>query len=651
MRGLVYVIVCLPVLLMAQGNGFDFGSVSPTDFTINFDRDSTSDAIVLNEFGEVYFDMEYQLHFEYHVKVGILKKEGSRYANFSIPLRKDAASKEELISVEAASFQYLDGKITSQKISQKDIYTEDAGQYWSRKNFTVPNVQVGGIVEIKYEIKSPFVFNLRPWEFQGDLPKTLSEFWVKIPANYVYNIVLKGTLPLSKNESQRVPECMVTSSGKADCARFKYAIKNVPAFKEEEYMTAKSNFLSAIEFELSEVRYFNGSVQKFTETWDDVNLKLIRDPDFGTQIKRGSKDAKKVLADQVAFRADSLALAIDIYNYIKNHISWDGYYGKYTDKGIKKALEEHKGNVADINLTLISSLQAFGFNAGPVILATRDSGLPRVIHPVLSDFNYVVTLLSVSGKKYLLDATEPLYQFGVLPLRCINGKGRSVGKNPDWIELQSTGKDKQNHKLELTLSTDGVFTGTLTINHYEYSAAVERNRLGRQSLEDFKDQLDAQWPNLSVLSLEIENSDDIYQPLVEKMQVEFSSDAFSSSDICYLNPFQTSDLAENPFKSKERNYPIDFGPPLERAFTLSLSFPENFTVDELPATEAFSLPKNGGKFLLDVSQQSDKILLSNNYSINRTTYSATEYPALREFFNKAVQTHQSQIVFKITKDP
>ena len=53
-------------------------------------------------------------------------------------------------------------------------------------------------------------------------------------------------------------------------------------------------------------------------------------------------------------------------------------------------------------------------------------------------------------------------------------------------------------------------------------------------------------------------------PFKEAYEVTINDHAVSTSEIIYLNPFVTSHLTENPFKSESRQYPVDFGSPQEK---------------------------------------------------------------------------------------
>ncbi len=250
-----------------------------------YEPDTSAVALMLDEFGEAYFDNnnDHNLLFEYHARIKILKKGGVSYGTFEIPLRKSDGRTERIVSIRASSFNIENGSMRETKLDPKNVFLENQSKYYDAKKFAIPNVKEGSVIEVFYTLESPFVFKFRSWEFQSEIPKLQSEFWALIPGNYLYNVSLRGYLKLTKEESELVRSCFLT----ADCSRLKFAIKNIPAFKEEEFMTAKSNFISAINFELSQINYFDGRKDKITKEWKDADEELRQNSQFGLQIKRG----------------------------------------------------------------------------------------------------------------------------------------------------------------------------------------------------------------------------------------------------------------------------------------------------------------------------------------------------------------------------
>ncbi|HEY0740900.1 MAG TPA: DUF3857 domain-containing protein, partial [Chryseosolibacter sp.] len=267
------------VQLVAQEGDFPFGKTTYRELEMKvYEKDSSASAVVLNEFGQAYFDSgnDHNLLFNYHVKIKILKKEALDYANLEIALSKSGMYFEKLKSIEASSFTLDNGSIRESKVEARNIFAEEVNKYLDIKKVAIPNVREGSVIEFKYTIESPFSYNFRSWEFQSEIPKVRSEYWAIIPANYLYNITLKGFLSLTTNTSSLQRSCYSVGANTSDCSKFVYAMTDIPAFIEEDFMTARSNFLSAITFELSEYRYFDGRVDKKTKEWRDAELELRR---------------------------------------------------------------------------------------------------------------------------------------------------------------------------------------------------------------------------------------------------------------------------------------------------------------------------------------------------------------------------------------
>ncbi len=646
---------CMPLVAVSQNNnGFAFGKITYTELDMTvYPKDTSANAVVLNEFGEAYFDNfnNHNLLVEYHVKIKILKKAGLEHGTFSIWLRKNGGDRQTLRSVMASAFNLENNSMKETKMVEKtSVFNQNYNDNWEIAKFTLPDVRVGSVLDVKYMIESPFIFNFWPWEFQSELPKVRTEYWATIPANYEYNVTLKGYLELATNEAVLLKDCYTPGGGvKADCTFGKYAMNDVPAFVEEEFMTAKSNFISSINYELSQLRHFDGRVDNYTKSWGDVDVEYRTEPNFGQQIKK----SVNVWEDQIKLlttaEGDPMKKANQVYDLIRNYFSWNENFGDFTENGAKKAYETKKGNVADINLSLVGALQAAGLNADPVVLSTRSNGLPHELHPVLSDFNYVVAQVAVGDAKVLLDATEKLLPFGLLPERCLNGKGRLISKDEKetgWVALKPRDKQKKNVVLNLKLDNDQVFRGDLTITSYGYEAFDKRMEIASAGgVKEYEEKVKKEWNELSVGEYVLENVLDTNLPVIEKMKVETSLDV-SNPSVIYLNPFMVERWEKNPFKSETRMYPVDLGAPLETTIMLALEYPDTYIIEDLPVNAAVALPQGGGKYLFSVTNLGNKVMMTNVIQLSKPAYAPNEYPHLRELLSQVVQLHQSQIVFK-----
>lgn len=643
-------------VLTGRAQDFPYGAVTLSDLTMKrYDRDTTAGAVVLKEFGEAFISNEdYHLVFKYHVRMKILKKNALDRGNIKVWLRQESNNRIETIDdLKASSFALENGSIREESVSNRDVFTEEENKYWRVKKFAIPNVREGSVIEFTYKINSPFIYNFHKWEFQSDIPKVESEYWASLPGVYIYNITLRGFLKLSKNESEIQKQCLGSGSGplsggfSADCALMKLGMKDIPAFVEEEYMTSEKNFLSAIYFELSEVRYPDGRVDKIAKEWKDVDDELRQESKFGVQLRRG-KDIAGQIEPLVEHLEDPLVKAKKVFDFIKGWYSWNETYGIYSELGIRKAFDERKGNVADINLSLVAALRFAGLDADPVILSTRSNGTVMELHPVLSEFNYVVAKVNIGDKVYLADATEKVYPFGMLPERCINGKGRVMTeKNSYWIDLKPSDKGKVVSILNLTLDPDGIMRGSLLSTFMGYSAVSKRRDIRSYASQDeYIKQLKSNLGDVEIKGYDIGNLEDIEKPVTRKLDIEIA--AFDDPDASnfLFNPFLLEKWDENPFKSSERLYPVDFNVPMERTSVCNLQYPPDFQVENIPPKVGLALPNAGGRFLFDAQNIGNRLSVTNSLVISRTVYSSDEYHYLRELFSRILQLQNGELVFK-----
>lgn len=648
---LTFFLVLIVTSVFSQGNGFPYGQVSVEQLlATGYVRDTSASAIILKEFGEAYVssDNDKGLIFEHHYLIKILKTEGLNKANISLPLRKVDSRTQRILSLKASAYNLENNKILETPINGKNIFTEKINKYWDEKKFTIPNVRVGTVIEVYYTIDDPFfVYNFHTWEFQSDIPKVSSEYWATIPGNYEYNITWRGFLKFNKQESSLIRDCYNPGSQKADCGRYIFAMENIPAFKEEAYMTAKSNFIAAVYFELSEIRHFDGRVDKKTKEWKDTDAEVRTDPNMGGQIKKG-KDIISSIETQLKAISDPLEKAKEVYAFVKKSFVWNEIFGAWGDEGIKKALEKKSGNVADINLSLIAALRAAGLDTEIALLSTRNNGIPTELHPVLTDFNYVVAKVNIGDKSYLVDATDPYLPFGMLPFRCLNGRARVFPeKAPSyWYDIVPSEKFKEVNIMNLTLKADGSLTGTLEYAYYGYDAYGKRTDLASfNNQQEYLTELKKKMELVTVNSFELTGMN-IYDPkVVHKFDVEIEA-LDQLGDGFTFNPFFLEKIETNPFKLSERLYPVNFGAPQEYTTIINLTYPENFVLVEKPEKTALAIPAGGGKFLFDISDNGNKATVTYSLTLARAAYTSVEYQYLKELFNRAVQVQNSDWLFK-----
>lgn len=633
---------------------FEYGKITGSDVELKNTRlDSNANAMVIKEFGTASVQLDdatgkTYIDFEYHVRIKIFNKEGFNHGNIVIPLRIYRDGEDEIKELKATTINFTDGKLVTTELDKKKVFTEKKNKYVSLTKFTMPNLMDGSIIEYSYRMNLPNVFNFKTWEFQSDIPKLHSEYIANIPAIYNYNVSLRGVQKFAKQNAELKRECLRIAGNKIDCSKMTYIMKDVPALIEEDYMTAPSNFRSAIYFELSDYILMNGGKKSITKTWKDVDYELVSEKIFGDQMKR--KDVFKDLLPQILGTANNdLSKAKAIYAYIGKNIKMNGFIGIYSETNVKTALEKHSGNTGDINLALIAALSAANLDAEAVILSTRANGVVNNLYPVISDFDYVVAKVNIGDQSYLLDASQPLLPFGLLPLHCINGNGRVINlKKPSyWYDLKASQKESTKYILDGELTSDGKLKGKLTTYSSGYAALKKRQRIvAANSIDEYVEKLDEQMPGISILKHSIENVDSLDNQLVEIYEIEMKVFDNLNADQSYFNPFFINRISKNPFNLNERTYPVDLGAASEERVTMMIKLPANISVVDKPKSMSIALANNGGKYLASTEMQDDSFVFNQMIQFNNPVYDPDDYLSLKEFYSRIIQLQKTDIVFK-----
>lgn len=626
----------------------DFGKVSQAERELTvYDKDPDAAALVLYERGDNYFDVvqsRVRLVKEYRAKIKILKKSGVDEGTISIPLYHNGATKEEIPTIKAIT--HNGDQIINVLPSQ--MYTTDETENWRVLTFTFPDIQVGSILEYQYTLYSPYTFNFSGWNFQSNIPKLYSEFNAKIPANYVYNRNLVGYLKLAVNEAKIVKECFhLDGIGNADCEVLQYAMKDIPAFKEaEDFMLSKKNYISRLDFELSEFQRLDGTKDKYTKSWEDVDREFKGDRDIGAQLTKRNYFERNV-PDSLFTGDDPVAKAKKIYTYVQQHYTWNGKYGIYKKIRVKEAFEEKSGNVGEINIAMINLLNSAGIKTDLVLLSTRENGLPKTTRPVMSDFNYVIARAEIGDSFYLLDATDKFLPFGMLPYRCLNYLGRVMDFKKDsyWMDITATSNNRMLIRGQMGLDPETeTIKGQLNVVTSGYKALQKRKNISAYTKEEYAENIINQ-NNGNLEVTDYKNADLEHFEKMLREQLSFEKEASMQADKIYLNPLLIKFFDQNPFLLEERNYPIEFGYPRSYQYNMSISVPEGYQVTQFPQAVEEKLPDNTALLKFSASPNAaGNIDVVFSLILGQVFYQPEAYQDIKKLFAKVMEVQDHSLI-------
>ncbi|WP_396158507.1 DUF3857 domain-containing protein [Flavobacterium sp.] len=592
----------------------------------------------------------------FQVKLKIYKKEGLKWANFSIPYYIGYETLEdEYVSIKSGyTYNLENDKVIKTKVSAEGKFKENVNEYWEVKSVTFPNVKVGSIIELEYTLESQNISTLPDFQYQYNIPLDFAEYKSFIPEFYIYKSIRKGYVELSLD--QKIETTSQSFEGKVGFTSqsknlsyrqiiSNYMASNVPALKEEDYVNNINNYYGKLEQELQVIRYPEQEPKQIATTWEAVAKSIYEDKDFNAAISNFEYYKNEILS----IKNNSLSqeeLAKSIFNFVKNRMNWNEKYGYYPRRKVEIAYSEKVGNIAEINLMLVSMLRMVGIDANPVLLSTRENGIAYFPNKTL--FNYVIASAIINNTTLLMDATDKMSDINRLPIRTLNGQGRLIKKDGTTLEIDLMPKTNSKDIVNImaTIKETGEVYGKVREQYFDYNAYVFRDKYNGIATQSYIEKLEKEYQGVEISSYNVQNSIDLELPIIENYDFKVTNSVEIIGNKMYFSPFLFFEKTDNPFKQEAREYPIDFVFPNQDKFNVTLTLPNGYIVETLPQAKAIALPDNLGNFKYNISNNGNQIQLLYTHDINQAIIDADYYEVLKNFYKEIIIKQNEKIVLK-----
>ncbi|WP_343693616.1 DUF3857 domain-containing protein [Chitinophaga sp.] len=658
---------CLFSLSTFSQDRIKFGKVDPKDFSkTGFEKDTGAHAVILSDVGEASFESDRTnglvLQFKRHTRIKIVDKNGYDAATIKIHYYKGETDEIKLKDIKATTYNLEGTQVVETKMDSKSIFTDKIDKKGEVvQKFTLPAVKEGSIIEYTYTIVSPYKMHLHTWAFQStEYPTLYSRYEVTVPEFYEYIFLRSGYVPIKENKSVGHQSFTIAQDdensygGKTGHTSFfninsgtniyKWEAENVPALREEEFTTSIWNHVSMIQFQLSAYRYPDQPVKPVLGTWEKLYEEMNKSESFGEGLGKNNPFLGDKVDELTKGLKDDTAKARRIYNYVRSNFTCNSHDDLYLSKSLKTTFTSHNGNDADINLLLVAMLRKAGLNAHPVILSTRDNGVTYEMYPLVNRFNYTIAALNTDSSWYFLDASEPYLGFGRLDYTCYNGHARILSPEVVPISLDADGLLEAKSTFVVLTGDSGKIKGSFSQKPTYYESCKMRSDIVKNGRAAYFKSL----PNAFAMETTISNGemtdvDDYEVPLQVKYDLEMSPD---DEGMLYINPMLSEAYKTNPFKSLERHYPVEMPYLLDEMYTLNLTIPEGYVVEELPKSTMVKLNEEEGLFQYLIQQTENTVQFRSRIKLNRAVFPADDYTTLRDFFDMIVKKQSEQIVLK-----
>jgi len=641
---LTLLLTSLVINTFAQNYSETFGSPTLEEVQQKkWPNDTIAEAAVIYDMGESTFlinreDTGFDIHFKRSTKIKIITQAGVDYANIEIPLYHKDEQYETVTNIEAYVYN-CDNGLSKTPFNPSQVYQEELDKNVSVKKFALPNVKPGSVIEYRYTVVTPFIFNLPDWEFQWRIPVRKSKYIAHIVPFYEYGFAFQGASKFDEQKSYIGPKEESFRGVKFKEMIHEYTLNNVKPFRDEDYITSINDYIKKIDFQLVKFTDLQGVSQNVFSTWEELSKEELKDPTFGKYINTCEK-----FGTNLAFEnpKDTLATIKQAIQYIKTNYTWNQRYYFEARQTLKEFTTQKNGNSANINLMLVGILKSKGINANPVLISTRSHGRIKVDYPMMSAFNNVIAMVTINNKTLLLDACDPFCAYDNIPADCINEKGFVVNENKtnQWVYLNKSQQSDITHNINIKLDTEN---STIESNITTMASYMDAAALRKGLTDDSKSIKKQLYHELVVDSFDIV---DLNNPDTKlKIKATTSADLESAGNQIIIHPFLNLTPSSNAFKAETRDYPVDLNYNYSRRYNTKITLPQGYKVSSMPSN--FTLNDPLMSINISVAVQPDNtIILGSYYIFNKTIYPTEDYKKLKNLYNLMMSKLNAPIIIE-----
>jgi hypothetical protein len=648
-----------------NSQNLDLGKVSVVELQEKIHSiDTSAVAAVLSNKAKTSFKYNiksgFSINTEFQIRIKIYKKEGLSWANFEVPyyVGYENSNDDSVRFSDAVTYNLENGAVVRTKLNSEGSFKTNKNKYWNVASIVMPNVKVGSIIEFKYVLKSEDIVKFPHFNFQYEIPVNYSEYVTEIPGFFVYKAIVNGFLK-AKTE-QRVSNGSLHYANKNDITKSnfinfqqlisKYSAFNIPALKYEPYVDNLENYRFSIQHELEKTQFNQEPVKDYATTWEGVAKTIFENKDFGKELEKGVyflDDLKTILKKEDNSTATELEKLLIIFKFVQQKMNWNKENRYYTDKGVKEAYVNKIGNSAEINFILINMLKMAGINANPVLVSTKDHGIP--VYPNRTVFNYVIAAAEIGGKQILLDATSKFTAPDVLPLNVLNWTGRLIRKDGTSAEINLVPEmpSRKNCTLLFVVDAKGKIDGKFRVQNTNSEAFIFREKFSGTNKESYVEKLENDLNGIEISDYSIENENtDLSQPVAEIFTFATTNHCEIIAGKMFINPMLFFAMSRNPFVQEQRQMPVYFGYSKQNKYHISVEIPAGYVVESLPKVMRISTEGKEVMFSINILNEGNKIQFVISEEINGAIFHAEFYSKLKEFYQKIIENQNEKIVLK-----
>ena len=580
----------------------------------------------------------------FYVRIKVLNEKGKSHADVELIIPPEGS----ISSLKARTIQ-PDGRITefTGKPFQKTVI-KTRGVKVLAKAFTMPEVDVGSIIEYRYKIDWLWIIPDNSWTIQHELYTVKESFRMK-----PYSGRLEGfengyqVAALYSHMPNNIKPVQKSGGYELD-------VENMPAFESEGYMPPEEDLKPQMRF-----FYIGTGSSTPDKFWQDAGRKWN---DEVEHFIGNRKEISQAAAEAIGNESNPEQKLRKLYaraQQIRN-LTYERERTEQEQKKEKLKLNQNAGDVLsrgtgyrdDITRLFVALARSAGFDSAVVRVGDRndrffDKGLLS-----LRQLDTEIAVVNQAGKDIYLDPGTKFCPYGYLRWIRTSTMGIKLDKKGGaFVTAPAAGYDKATiqRNAEMALDADGNLKGTITVK-FEGGDALEHRLDAFDSDEvekkkDLEDELRAWLPNGASIKLaKVDGWESSEGPLTASFEVSVPSYGSSARKRLLVPSYLFQARQMDAFKNSERKFPVYFPYAFGESDRVNIKIPGEYTLETVPQEQFARLDYATYQNLVQFDGK--QLVTQRILQVNGIFFRLELYPEVKDFFSKVKAGDEQQAVLR-----
>jgi len=603
---------------------------------------------------------EDDLHmFSTYVRLKVLTEKGEEYGNVELGYASVVDGGGTSITDIAGRTIHPDGTIIPFTGKPYDKLIEKTqGVKFMSKVFTMPDVEVGSIIEYRYKLRlDDDHFRSPDWYIQSDLFTRKAHYLWRPTNKQLITSDDRGQLTNSIAWTPILPpgaelkHSQTPGTGLMEPRHIlELNVHDIPPSPSEDFMPPISSFTYRVLFYYTPYRTGDEYWKNEGKHWAKLRDKFIGP---GPAVNAAVKDltSPSDSQDQKLRKLYAAVMRLENADLTREHTSAEekaeGFKQVHTADDI---WNRRRGSSEQLTELFVAMARAAGLKAYVMAVTNRDRRIFFKAYPSFVQFDDFVAIVNVDGKEQFFDPGSRYCPYGHLAWKH-SGTGGIRQTDGDSALVQtpmpSYTSSGTQRIADLVIDEHGALTGTIKLIYKGDPALYWRHesligdtssieRELRLSLERILPQ------GMEVNVTSIEKLEDYEEPLTVHLSAKGTLGSFTGKRIFLPGDvFEANSKAS--FPHEKRDIPIYFSYPHILQDAVRIKFPVGLNIESLPVAEKIPF-LNFAVYDISTSSTPTSVTVQRNYMLGETLFMPKEYPELRSFYSKMETKDQENVV-------